>query len=328
LAAAALCAAPSAVANDSTAELSIGGLAFTHNADIAMESEELTITPATVTVRYRFLNQSAQPLTVTVAFPLPDIDLSDLDSNLAIPSADPLNYVDFKTRVDGAPVTFDVRQQAILGDKDVTRAVRAAGLPVLPIGAQYEQINNLPAETKQRLVDQGLLVTSGSDERGRPLYDGGWIARTTIVRQQTFPPGRPVTVEHQYRTSVGKSFDTVLRKAVRDQEGMAAQVKRYRDDYCVTDSFLRGIDRRAGTTDDNVARLQEWRIAYILKTGANWAGPIKNFRMVVDKGRADRLVSFCADNVKKISPTAFEVTATSFTPQRDLKILLIGPSEQ
>ena len=318
---------PPALANDSSAELSVGGLIFTHNADVSMESEELTITPTSVKVRYQFINQSTQPVTLTVAFPLPDIDLSNPDANFDIPSTDPLNYVGFKTKVNGAPVKFDVRQRAILGDKDVTDDVLAAGLPVLPIGAQIDRINALPTDTKKRLADTGLLVQSGTDERGLPLYDGGWVARTTIIRKQTFPPGQPVAVEHEYRTSVGTRFDTALRKAIREKESTAAEIERYRADYCVTDSFLHGIDRRAGAAEENVARLQERRITYILKTGANWAGPIKNFRLVVDKGRANRLVSFCADNVKKISPTSFEMTATAFVPQRDLKILLIGPSE-
>ena len=64
-------------ANDSSAELAVGGLVFTKNADVSIESEDLTITPDTVTVRYVFLNQSASPVTLTVAFPLPDIDLAD-----------------------------------------------------------------------------------------------------------------------------------------------------------------------------------------------------------------------------------------------------------
>jgi hypothetical protein len=106
---------------------------------------------------------------------------------------------------------------------------------------------------------------------------------------------------------------------------MAAQVKRYRADYCISDFFLRGLDRRTGTQAENVAGMQERRISYILKTGANWAGPIKNFRLVVDKGRADRLVSFCGENVKRLTPTTFEMVAKDFVPQRDLKILLIGP---
>jgi len=48
---------------------------------------------------------------------------------------------------------------------------------------------------------------------------------------------------------------------------------------------------------------------------------------VIDKGKTDRLVSFCLDSVKKISPTAFEVRMKDFTPDRDLKILLIGKAD-
>jgi hypothetical protein len=90
---------------------------------------------------------------------------------------------------------------------------------------------------------------------------------------------------------------------------------------------LRGIDKIAGETEENTAQLRERRINYVLKTGANWLGPAKDFKIVIDKGKPDRLVSFCLDNVKKISPTAFEVRMKDFTPDRDLKILLIGKAD-
>ena len=105
---------------------------------------------------------------------------------------------------------------------------------------------------------------------------------------------------------------------------MSGEIDKYRKDYCLPDDFFAGVDKLAGADPANTAGLQERRIAYVLKTGANWAGPIKNFRLVVDKGRVDRLVSFCFDNVKKISPTAFEASLENFTPSHDLKILLIG----
>jgi hypothetical protein len=220
-----------------------------------------------------------------------------------------------------------VHQQAMLAGKDVSAAVRAAGLPLLPVGVQHDALSALAAQTRDKLVTDGLLVAVGNDQDGHPIYNGTWVVKTTVVRKQTFPPGKPVAVEHRYRTSVGLSLDTVLRKAVRQTPAMAAEFQRYRTDYCVPDELLKGIDKIAGATDANTAKLQERRISYILKTGANWAGPIKDFRMVVDKGRADRMVSFCADNVKKISPTAFEVRAKDFTPTQDLKILLISKGE-
>jgi hypothetical protein len=151
--------------------------------------------------------------------------------------------------------------------------------------------------------------------------------KTSVVRQQTFPPGKPVTVEHRYRASMGLSFDTILRKGLRDNAAMSDEVKRYRATYCVADDLLRGIDKIAGDAEGNTANLRERRISYILKTGANWSGPIKDFKLVIDKGKPDRLVSFCLDNVKKTSPTAFEVRMKDFTPDRDLKILLIGKAD-
>jgi Domain of unknown function (DUF4424) len=73
----------------------------------------------------------------------------------------------------------------------------------------------------------------------------------------------------------------------------------------------------------NMANIREWRIAYDLAAGAPSA-PIKDFRLVVDKGKPDRVVSFCLDNLKRISPTAFEMRAANFTPNGTLKILLVG----
>ena len=68
--------------------------------------------------------------------------------------------------------------------------------------------------------------------------------------------------------------------------------------------------------------MTETWLGYVLSSGAYWKGPIGDFRLVVDKGSTDNLVSFCMDGVKKISPTRFEVRKANFEPQRDLKILI------
>jgi hypothetical protein len=311
------------LANDSAAELSVGGLVFTRTADVSLESEELTISPDLVVVRYRFLNQTTKPVTLTIAFPFPDIDLSEGD-NYAIPANDPSNFLAFETKVDGKPISFTMHQTAHLGDKDISAALRKAGVPLLPIGPQQASLTELPQSTRNNLIDQGLLLQNGTDDRGRQLYTGAWTVKTSALRQQTFPPNSPVAVEHRYRTSLGVSFDTILRKGLRQNSGMAAEVQRYRKDYCITDSFLASLDKLSGSAEANTAKVQERRISYILKTGANWAGPIKDFRLVVDKQKPDRLVGFCADNIKSISQSAFEVRAKNFTPERDLKILIVG----
>ena len=316
-------ASPGARANDSAAELSVGGLTFTRSAEISMESEDLMISPDLVTVRYTFRNNAANPVNITVAFPLPDIELADVET-YAIPTNDTVNFVGFETKVDGKPVKLTINQRAVLGTKDVSATLRGLGVPLLPVGAQQARLAELPQNVRDRMINEGLLAQAGTTDQGKPIYEGTWTVKTSAVRQQTFEPNRVTVVEHRYRPSVGLSQDTVLRKKLRQSKGMEKEVERYRTEYCIDPAFLAALDKLAGGAEANTAKLQERRIAYRLKTGANWAGPIKDFRLVVDRQKPERLVSFCAPNLKPISPTATEVSVKDFTPDKDLKILIVG----
>jgi Domain of unknown function (DUF4424) len=310
-------------ANDSTAELSLGGLQFTPTGDIAIESEDLRISPDRITLRYQLSNSSAKPVTLTVKFPLPDLDLSDADS-LALPSADPVNFVDFETRIDGAPAPFRIDQRAMLGDKDVSALLDQFKLPVLPVGRREIRLADLPEATRTRLVNQGLLTPERNDERGRQHYAMAWVAKTSALRQQTFPPGHEVVVVHQYRPSVGISSDTILRRFIRTNTALSSEVERYRKEYCISDAFLAQLDARAGNSEFNAAMVGEQRINYALKTGGDAAAPIGSFKLTIDPGAGDRLVSFCPGRLKPAAPGALTFTAKDFTPEGDLKVLIIG----
>jgi hypothetical protein len=318
-----LAAISAARANDSTAELSLGGLQFAPTSDIALKSEDLRISLDRIAVRYQLVNTAAKPVTLTVTFPLPDIDLSDADS-LALPSTDPVNFVDFETRIDGAPAPFQINQHAMLGDKDVSALLDQFKLPVLPVGRREIRLDDLPEATRARLVDQGLLTPERTDERGRQHYALAWVAKTSALRQQTFPPGGEVIVEHQYRPSVGISSDTILRRFLRNNTALSAEVERYRKEYCISDDFLAQLDARAGTGELNAPMVGEQRINYALKRGGDGAAPIGSFKLTIDPGAGDRLVSFCPGRLKPAAPDALTFTAKDFTPEGDLKILIIG----
>jgi len=99
-------------------------------------------------------------------------------------------------------------------------------------------------------------------------------------------------------------------------------------EYCVDAGFLAALDRasaRHGPRKQIV--LPDRRIDYVLTTGANWRAPIASFRLVVDKGAPGNLVSFCGDDVRRLSPTRFEMRKTSWRPDRDLKVLIVTPTE-
>ena len=102
------------IANDSSAELSAGGLVFTQSTEVSLQSEDLRISPDVVAVHYRFLNETDKPVTLTIAFPLPDIDLSE-GENYSIPYNDPKNFLGFKTIVDGKSVSFKISSDRVVG---------------------------------------------------------------------------------------------------------------------------------------------------------------------------------------------------------------------
>jgi hypothetical protein len=89
--------------------------------------------------------------------------------------------------------------------------------------------------------------------------------------------------------------------------------------FCVDQDFLNSMVR-----SPNVNWQQNY-LEYILMTGANWSGPMREFRLVVDKGAPENLLSFCGQGVRKISPTQFEVRASNFVPSANISLLILKP---
>lgn len=73
---AALASMVPAVANDSASELAAGGIVLVKNDIVAMQREDLVLSPAEVRVGYEMRNDSGQPVTLPVAFPLPEVPAS------------------------------------------------------------------------------------------------------------------------------------------------------------------------------------------------------------------------------------------------------------
>jgi len=316
-AAAALLAMP-ALANDTTAETAAGGLVLTRNAAIDMVSEDLFVSADKVRVAYVFRNRTPRDVTVTVAFPMPDRDLlPTYFQDTAVPSG-------FRTLVDGRPVAMRVERKALVNGRDVTAILAALKVPLAGDGIAAA-LDALPRAEQDRLLAAKLAEPDESDDgRGMKRHLApAWTLRETWYWEQAFPAGRDLPVEHSYAPGTGGSVGTMLAsKASRaEPEG-----RRIIADYCVDSAFLAAIDRRAAATHAEFAVLPEKRIHYILTTGGNWAAPIGRFRLVVDKGAADNLVSFCGDGIRKISPTQFEMMKTNWRPERDLKILIVEPA--
>jgi hypothetical protein len=305
-----------ALANDSAAQIGVGGLALIRNDSVRLDSEDLTIARQRVTVAYRFTNGSTQDVETLVAFPLPD-QTFDVEA----PVVDFADKLDFRTTVDGAPVKYDIVLRATLAGQDITQRLASLGLPILPAHDAFDKVvNALPEATRETLAAEGLIADDGSDGVQR-LWVGKWTVATAVTRRQIFPAGRSIRVEHSYVPYVGGSVGGYLDPQYRSDEDFAAR----RNRYCIDDAFLAGLDRRMAEGKRRAAgfRYGEVWLTYLLSPGANWAGPIRDFHLIVDKGDPQALVSFCGQGVKRLDATRFEMRATDFTPKRDLDVLIV-----
>jgi hypothetical protein len=313
-------------ANDTTAELATGGLIFVTNDDVVMRSEKLFISTTQVRVTYDFFNKSSRDVTVLVAFPLPEIRISQEDQNIAIPTEDPVNPFGFATTVNGKPVTTQVEQRVIAVGLDRTQYLRDLGIPLAPqLAATDKALDALAKDKWDEIVRLGLgeVVEYGDDASGMHKHlEARWGLHTTFYWQQTFPAGKETIIQHQYTPSVGSSVQTNLGSPDQSTQSWYGD---YMRNYCIDKSFMATIERlRQASKSEFGPPYSEQRIDYILKTGANWSGPIQDFQLVVDKGTADSLVSFCGSNVTKISPTQFQMKSTDFTPDGDLHVLILS----
>jgi len=322
----ALLIASTASGNDSTAELAAGGLVLTKSPAIEMRSEDLFISPSLVKVHYKFANTSASDVTVTVAFPMPDITTQGVDDMLSIPTQNPQNILGFSTLVDGKPVVAQVEQKALKDGVDQTAYLRSLGIPLAPhLASTNAALDRLPQATKDALVAKQLAVIDeyGTDAN-KPLekhWEATWTLKTTYFWRQTFPAGRVLDVQHRYTPSLGESAGTSWGSDAYAKEAEYAEKRAH---YCVDNDFLASV-RKTIKPGEQYSQMSEQRLEYILSSGANWKSPIGDFRMVVDKGAAANLVSFCGEGVRKISPTQFEVRHTNFTPTSDVSILILLP---
>lgn len=307
-------------ANDSMAEIGLGGLTLVKSNSVTMQSEDLYISEAKVTVDYVFLNTAAQDVEALVAFPLPDVVY---EPEIRIP--DYLSELDFQTSVDGRPVKLDVVQVALLGGQDVTARVKAAGFPVLADWQTFEQaVEAKTPAARKALIAEGLLKNAGDEQS--PYWLAGWVTKTTVTRTQIFPAGRPIRVSHSYKPLAGGSVGSILKANLRKDAMFAKEVAEHRAKFCIDDGFVKSFDATQGKNPE-LLRPEIW-LAYVLTSGANWKGPIGRFRMVIDKGDAKNLVSFCGTGVKKIAPTRFEVVYENFTPKQDVNVLLVKPASE
>lgn len=318
-----------AFANDSSAELRAGGLVFVPSDTVSMMTEDLFISMKEVRVRYVFRNTADKEVETLVAFPMPDLYYSE--SPISIPFPDKENFLDFQTSVNGKPVQVAMEQRVIALGLDRTKVLQDLNIPLTPVWDRtIKALDALPKEKQDQLLQLGLVRPDEYDAGKGPethLAPLEWTLKTTYYWRQVFPAKTDIVIEHRYTPSVGQSVGTVFGLASKDGWFVERQ-RQMENDYCVDSTFKAAVAKQPKVKGTQEPALSEFRIGYILRTGANWFGPIGDFTLTVDKGAPDNLVSFCATGVKKIGPTTFQVKSKEFYPLKDLDILILQPYAQ
>jgi hypothetical protein len=315
-----------ALAVEGGTDLSTGGLIFVRNENLDMLSEDLAISRDEVSIRYRLFNKSENDVTVLVAFPMPDIRIEGPDDPLSLPTEDAVNLLGFATAVNGKEVSAAVEQRVIVAGLDRTQLLRGLGIPLAPhLASTHEELDRLPPDKWEELRRLGLAEIEQYDTGGgmQKHLAARWTLQTTFFWEQTFAARADTVIEHRYKPSVGRAGQTLLGSPNEQKEPWYDE---YKDKYCFSYEFLAAVERAHKAANSKFgAPFSEQRIEYARKTWVNGLGsPIKDFRLTVDKGAADNLVSFCGEEAKKISETQLELTKVDYTPDGSLTILFLS----
>lgn len=307
-----LLAAATAHANDSTGFVETGGIQYLKNSHIEMQREDLYISQQQIRVSYTFKNNSAQDITETVLFPLPEIPATP-DGDFA-DTAGLINS--FRIWADGKAVKPQIHVRAFFETQDskkadITAKLKQCGLTddelMAPWTNKYYH-EKVSAKINACLIPQAAKLKLKSDDD----ISDFWSAQIVYSWKQTFKAGKTTNIKHQYTPLLGGSFLYPPLFEKGDEMDKA---------YCISDDLRR-------TLADPKRKMHFYtQLGYILTTGANWAKPIGKFTLTIER-EPGQLVSLCWDkSLRKISPTVFRAEKTDFLPRKDLDIIFFADLE-
>jgi hypothetical protein len=313
-----------AFANDGFMGLPAGGLTLQQSADIRMLDEDLFLSLDEVRVAYQFRNDSKSAIKALVGFPMPGLPVSvnfDGEDGYDIHDIKTLELLKFETRVEGKIIQSQPVVRAYFFPKDmpwekqdrfrftdaidITAELQSAGVPLnFDAKAIKNAFARLPAAKQVDWKRRGLYTKDPNFERP------SWWLSTIYMREQIFPAGAILRVQHRYKP-YPSGFVMVPDHFKYDKE-LAKST-------CVDAPTMKAITRLLAPQQGGSGHV----IDYILTTANTWKGPIGHFRLTVDKGVPQNIVSLCGDGVRKTGPKTFTLETRNFSPKQDIKVLIV-----
>jgi hypothetical protein len=329
-------------ANDSAGAVGVGGIEFHQTEGIVMEKEDLFISPDLIKVSYVFKNITNQEKTVEVFFPIPiQSELSaqsiwdeEVIQALKTQESQKTPFSNFSVIINGQPVSFQKEIRALKEGKDITNLFQQHHLPLSPLLARCEfpmekiEDNEICGQ-RMNLYKKLNLMTPG----GNPL----WQKQVNYHWIQTFPAGQETKIEHSYRPARGFFF--LVPNHSRPPMELLLEQTLFRGGWiesCPDRSFTGQEDLISWLVhqfqdlpaSQSHCTLWIYEIDYILTTGNNWEGSIKNFTLTLEYPK-NGTVSSCWNldkgSMKRIAPNRLEFHQKDFTPDKDLKLFFAMP---
>lgn len=332
-----------ATANDTLVHESAGNLIFVHSAAVAIQRERLVIGPPVgmplgysrtewtipFHVEYELENLAGSSISADVGFPLPACTLDEYafethrqyigDYDRA---ATCLKEPEMKLSVAGASTPgrwqfVFLRNSSPVEDPRLSAEVSAMLALIKDPGQIYYLDDKAYLDAASRVCARlgGTMNGAECAEFKKVLV------HRTFVWHHTFAPHNRTRVEHDYRVKASGNFHP---------EGLFAS-----DVFCLDDPSTRtawknyraSLERETQVANRTMGAIspypREFFTEYVLHTGANWAGPIKDFELVIRKSAPDQMVSTCFSGLTKVSPVEFRAHRTNFRPSEDLRILYL-----
>lgn len=195
-------------------------------------------------------------------------------------------------------------------DKPITTRV-AFPIPEFTFDTDYDMPLNSDKFDKDKNVMDFSVVVNGKKQafetevKSRTKDEQTWH-KITHHWMQTFPAQKAISVIHEYTPALGGGVGFGLQG---EETGR----------YCITKDLQTWVDKQLKSGWDTPTTT----VNYILKSGANWKGPIGKFKLTIKKSDKEEKISFCGTGVKKVDDLTFVMEKTNFTPKQDLYILYL-----
>lgn len=349
---AALLVAPAA-ANDGFAGFTSTGLEFQKTDDIAMQSEDLYISPTDIRVDYVFKNTSSADVSGVVAFPMPPFAVSTFlfsPTQFSAKELDKENPLDFTATVDGQAVAVKADRRAYVPKPipepenpdapyvpppasaeyddpgiDITEELTAAGIPLsYDPEVLFPILDKLPEDKLKPLIDKGYL---GKDDANGPelRWIPGWAISTRYYWEQTFKAGAETKISHAYKAHPSGGLFYWYDWTKPDENWESDPNADDKAKYCITEAGIAEIHNALPQDPEqgNLRHGTAYTIQYVLTTANTWKGPIGTFKLTLDKKDEKSALAVCMDGIAKTGATTYTVDKQNWSPEKDLEVLVI-----